>query len=169
MRHLLRLSSGREKPWLCLGISSRKGCTCRKPAAAVAPVHWLLVGFNLHNLQGLGGMLVAAGVCTSNKAKGLPVWGKRCHCCRNIFPTSIWGPEYFVCTLPSQFSFSKPSTAVLSASSHCPFYDGCTPAPSLLEPQTAGNSWNPCLWKQTCLLWSKIKMLFLPFHLSKES
>lgn len=33
-----------EQPWLCLDISSRKGCTCRKPAAAVAPVHWLWLG-----------------------------------------------------------------------------------------------------------------------------
>lgn len=92
-----------------LGISRGKGSNCRKQAAAVAPIHRFLAMFNLHNLLGLG---VAADVCPSNKAKELPIWGTRCHCCSNTFPKSLRGSECFTCILLSKFSISNASTAV---------------------------------------------------------
>lgn len=48
-----------------------------------------LVGFKKIFFGGKREIIVAADVCTSSKAKGLPIWGRRCYCRSNALPKAI--------------------------------------------------------------------------------
>lgn len=158
MRHLLRLpvfqlSSGTQQSWLCLGISRWKGSNHSKQDAAVAPIRSFLAMFNLHNLQGLAVHItyswclhIQQGKRTTHLRKKMPL-----HYCSNMFFKSLWRPDCLVCILPSEFSVTKPSTAMpVSLLTRFILYV-CTPAPSLLEP----------LWKQLEHLPLKTNMLIM--------